>query len=95
MIVELPMAIQPISLDAQASRSRSKELKDASRNLVKQTSMLVDRAREIRSKSTELLSSPHGHQCMSCKAHWTCKTEACELKYLSLCFVCHRKLGSW
>ena len=100
------MAIQPIqdvslkptqdvSLKALVSRSRSKQLKDASRELVKQASMLVDKGREIRSKSSKLLSSPHGHRCMSCKAHWKCKTEACELKYLSLCFVCHRKIGSW
>jgi hypothetical protein len=94
----MPMAKGPSqdgSLQAQASRSRSKELKDESRDLVRQASKLVDKGREIRSKSSKLLASPHGHRCMSCKAHWNCQTEACELKYLSLCFDCHRKLGSW
>ena len=77
-----------------AIKSLSRELKERSGVIIRRTSNLIDDTRETISRSIGLLSKPHRHHCMSCNGEWKCEHPLCELKYLSWCVDCNKKLGS-
>jgi hypothetical protein len=70
-------------------RNRSVLLKSESRSLVDKSRALRGRCRPVNDSGVR-----HIHKCMGCKYRWKCAQNRCELKFLCLCFECHRRIGS-
>jgi len=89
-------AKDPNSVAEQAYQSTSKRLLNRSFDLVSESKRTVHQAREIKKQCQILhqINLKHVHKCMACKFRWECPHHRCELRYLSLCFDCHRRIGS-